>query len=353
MSLRDENKFQLRMVAWEVTRTCNLSCIHCRASARDEPYPGELSTDECLKLIDDITSFAQPVVILTGGEPLLRDDIFDIAEYGSRKSLRMVMAPNGTLVDVATAERLREAGIMRISLSLDGSTAAAHDSFRQVEGAFDAVMKAAQAANEAKLAFQINSTVTTRNVADIPAIMDLAEEMGACAFHVFMLVPTGRAEELQDELIGPEECERFLRWVQAEMEKRDMAIKVTCAPQFYRIAQQAAQGKETSGRKRVDGLDRMTRGCLAGTAFCFISHVGDVYPCGYLELNCGNVREKSIQTIWDNADLFVTLRNFKNYTGRCGKCEFVEICGGCRARAYAVTGDYLQDEPLCSYMGGV
>ena len=176
-------------------------------------------------------------------------------------------------------------------------------------------------------------------------------EMGASAFHVFMLVPTGRAEELEDELIGPDECERFLRWLHGEMGKRPIAIKATCAPHFYRIARQAEREAKTGERSQAGWLDRTTRGCLAGVGFCFISHVGDVFPCGYLEVNCGNVRDKTLEDIWSEAEPFVTLRNFKNYGGRCGKCEFLGICGGCRARAYAVTGDYLRDEPLCSYDG--
>ena len=344
-----DDRFNLRMVAWEVTRRCNLACVHCRASARDEPYEGELSTSECFALLDEIATFARPVVILTGGEPLLREDIFDIAEYGTGKGLRMVMAPNGTLVDVQTAEKLKRVGIARISLSLDGATAETHDSFRQVEGAFDAVIKAARAAKEAGLEFQINSTVTSLNVSEIPAIMNLAVEMGASAFHVFMLVPTGRAKGLEDGMIGAEECERFLQWLHGEMETQPIAIKATCAPHFYRIAKLAERDGAASGR--AGGLDRTTRGCLAGVAFCFVSHVGDVYPCGYLELDCGNVRDGSIKDIWTNAAPFMTLRDFRNYRGKCGACEFVGVCGGCRARAYTVTGDYLQDEPLCLYCG--
>lgn len=351
MSPHDDERFQLRMVAWEVTRSCNLACVHCRASARDEPYEGELSTDECFALLDEIASFARPVIILTGGEPLLREDIFDIAEYGTNKGLRIVMAPNGTLVDVETAERLKNAGVARISLSLDGATAATHDSFRQVEGAFEAVMKAARAARGAGLEFQINPTVTSRNVDEIPAIMDLAVEMGASAFHIFMLVPTGRATDLQDGLIGAEECERFLTWLHGQVDKQPIAIKATCAPHFYRIAKQAEREGRAGSRPGTGGLDKTTRGCLAGMAFCFVSHVGNVFPCGYLELNCGNIRDKSIEDIWTNAEPFVTLRNFKNYRGKCGTCKFVGVCGGCRARAYAATGDYLRDEPLCLYNG--
>jgi len=348
-SPQDANRFQLRMVAWEVTRSCNLACVHCRAAARDEPYAGELSTHECFALLDDIALFARPVIILTGGEPLLREDIFDIAEYGTRKGLRMVMAPNGTLVDLQTAGRLKRAGVMRISLSLDGASAATHDSFRQVDGAFDAVMEAAGAAREAGLEFQINPTVTAQNVDEIPAILDLAVDIGASAFHIFMLVPTGRAIDLKDGMIGAERSEAFLRWLHGEMENRSIAIKATCAPHFYRIAKQAGRGSSTG--ERAGRLDTTTRGCLGGIAFCFISHVGDVYPCGYLELNCGNVRERSIKDIWTNAEPFVTLRDFNNYRGKCGTCKYVRVCGGCRARAYAATGDYLNDEPLCLYSG--
>jgi len=346
----EDNLFQLRMVAWEVTRRCNLACVHCRASASDEPCDDELSTRECFALLDEIASFARPVIILTGGEPLLREDIFDIAEYGAGKGLRMVMAPNGTLVDVEVADKLKRAGIARISLSLDGANAGAHDSFRQVEGAFYAVIRAARAAKEAGLEFQINSTVTSINVSEIPDIMNLAVDMGASAFHVFMLVPTGRAKGLENGMIGAEECESFLRWLHGETEAQPIPIKATCAPHFYRIAKQAERDGAAGGCAGV--LDRTTRGCLAGMAFCFVSHVGDVYPCGYLELNCGNVRDESIENIWTTAEPLLTLRDFKNYRGKCGTCGFVKVCGGCRARAYAVTGDYLQDEPLCTYGGG-
>ena len=347
----DKNRFPLRMVAWEITRRCNLACIHCRAAARNEPYEGELSTEECFAVVDQIASFARPVIILTGGEPLLREDVFDIAAYGTGKGLRMVMAPNGTLVDVQTARRLKKAGVMRISLSLDGATAATHDAFRQVDGAFDAVMKAARAAKETGLEFQINTTVTSKNLHEIAAIIDLAVEMGAVAFHTFMLVPTGRAKGFEDGMIKPEESERFLKWLYGEIGKQPIAIKATCSPHFYRIAKQAERDGGAYEQVVRGSLDRTTRGCLAGIAYCFISHVGQVYPCGYLELNCGNVRDRDLEDIWATAEPFVALRDFKNYRGKCGRCRFVEVCGGCRARAFAVTGDYLQDEPLCLYDG--
>lgn len=351
VSLYDNNRIPLRMVAWEITRRCNLSCIHCRAAARDEPYEGELSTEECFSVLDQIASFARPIIILTGGEPLLRDDVFDIAAYGISKGLRMVMAPNGTLLDVPTAKTLKKAGVMRISLSLDGATVATHDAFRQVDGAFDAVIEAARAARETGLEYQINTTVTSKNLHEIAAIMDLAVEMGAAAFHTFMLVPTGRAQGFEDGMIKPEESEQFLKWLHGEMARQRIAIKATCSPHFYRIAKQAQRGGRGHEQRVQGSLDRTTRGCLAGIAFCFVSHVGEVYPCGYLELSCGNVRDRGLEDIWVTAAPFVALRDFKNYRGKCGRCRFVDVCGGCRARAFAVTGDYLHDEPLCLYDG--
>jgi radical SAM protein with 4Fe4S-binding SPASM domain len=220
-----------------------------------------------------------------------------------------------------------------------------------VDGAFDGVMEAARAARETGLEFQINTTVTSRNLGEIAAIMNLAVDMGAVAFHTFMLVPTGRAKGFEDGMIRPEESERFLRWLHGEMARQPIAIKATCSPHFYRIAKQAEREGNTRERSVRGSLDKTTRGCLAGIAFCFVSHVGEVYPCGYLELPCGSVRDRGMEDIWTSAEPFVTLRDFKNYRGRCRTCEFVGVCGGCRARAYAVTGDYLHDEPLCVYNG--
>ncbi|MFH1624067.1 MAG: radical SAM protein, partial [Pseudomonadota bacterium] len=201
---------ELRMVAWEVTRSCNLSCVHCRASAERGPYAGELSTEECLRLVDDIAEFSKPVIILTGGEPMMRRDIFEIAEYGTRKGLRMVMAPNGTLINEETARKIVKSGIKRISISIDGATRESHDSFRQVEGAFDGALKGVRLAREAGLEFQINTTITGTTMQEISDILKLATDLGACAHHIFLIVPTGRARELRDNDIPPEEYERIL-----------------------------------------------------------------------------------------------------------------------------------------------
>jgi len=339
----------LRMVAWEVTRSCNLNCIHCRAAAERGPYPGELSTEECLRLIDGIVSFSTPVVILTGGEPLLREDIYDLARYGTSRGLRMVIAPNGTLVDAEKAGRLKACGIQRASISLDGATEETHDRFRRVEGAFEGALRGIKFFKQVGLEFQVNTTVTQRNSSELPAILDLAVRLGAVAHHIFLLVPTGRGKELGEEAIRAEEYEKILHWFYDQQEKVPLQLKATCAPHYYRILRQRAKQEGKRVTPQSHGLNAMTRGCLGGIGFCFISYKGDVQPCGYLEVFSGSVKEQSLQEIWETSAVFERLRNFSSYKGRCGRCEYIRVCGGCRARAFEANGDFLSEEPMCTY----
>jgi heme b synthase len=339
----------VRLVAWEVTRQCNLSCLHCRASAVLGPYDDELTTDEGRKLLDQIREVGQPVIILTGGEPLLRPDIFELARYGHELGLRMVMAVNGTLLDPATASRLKTAGIQRISISLDGATAEGHDHFRQMPGAFAGVLKGVEAAKTVGLEFQINTTITRLNLKEIPQIQELVKQLGAVAHHIFMLVPTGRGRSLTEQTISAEEYEQTLTGLVKRKDEFPLPIKATCAPHYYRILRELAQQEGKEITPKTHGLDAMTRGCLGGTGFCFISHRGRVQPCGYLEIEAGNVRQKSFKTIWENSPVFSALRDKSQYQGKCGLCEYFRVCGGCRARAYAATGNYLAEEPLCRY----
>jgi len=339
----------LRMIAWEVTRSCNLSCVHCRAAAERGPYPGELSTDECKRLLREVASFARPTIILTGGEPLMRADIFDIASYGSEMGLRMVMAPNGTLVTPEAARRLVEVGIQRISISLDAASEAEHDAFRGVPGAFQGAISGIRAAREAGLPFQINSTITRLNLDQMEGILRMAVEMGAAALHIFLLVPTGRAEEMKDQELSPEDYEKTLHWFYDQRGRVPLALKATCAPHYYRILRQRARQAGKSVTREDYGLDAVTRGCLGGISFCFISHMGKVQPCGYLELDCGNVLREGIQRVWEESVIFQKLRDVDGYEGKCGYCEYRQVCGGCRARAYAITGNYLAEEPYCVY----
>lgn len=339
----------LRLVAWEVTRTCNLACIHCRAAALDRPYPDELTKEECFRVLNEIGEIGKPIIILTGGEPLLRPDIFEIAEYGNALGFRMTMAVNGTLLTPEKAEKMVQVGIQRISVSIDGATASSHDAFRRVDGAFEGALGGIANARRAGLDFQINTTITKQNLEELPAIQELAVSLGAVAHHIFLLVPMGRGRDLEERGIDAEEYERTLHWFYEQKDKVPLQLKATCAPHYYRILRQRARSEGKEVTTQTFGLDAMTRGCLGGTGFVFLSHVGQVQPCGYLELDCGNVRRASFKEIWENSKIFKDLRDFRKYEGKCGACEYIRVCGGCRARAYESTGNYLAQEPLCLY----
>jgi heme b synthase len=344
-------KNELRLVAWEVTRSCNLNCRHCRAAAEKGPYAGEFSTAECETLLRNIAGFAKPIIILTGGEPMLRPDIYHIAEFGTSLGLRMVMAPCGKLLTEDTCLKIKAAGIQRISLSLDGATAQTHDAFRRVTGAFDSVMQGIAAARKTGLEFQINTTITKLNVDELPAIFDLAITLGAVSFHPFLLVPTGRGKELSDQEIAPAEYERVLNWIYDHRANAALSLKPTCAPHYYRILRQREREAGRSVAPQTHGLDAMTKGCLGGQGFAFISHVGRVQMCGFLDICAGDLRENRLdfKSVWQNSELFHQIRNLDGYYGRCGYCEYRRVCGGCRARAFASTGNYLDEEPYCIY----
>ncbi len=344
-----QNGSNLRLVAWEITRNCNLACVHCRASATNGPYTGELDTEKALDLVDQIAAVGSPIVILTGGEPLLRADIFEIASYGFQKGLRMVMAPNGTLITEDAVKKMIASGIKRISISLDGADKTSHDSFRGVKGAFASALNGIRLAREAGLEFQVNTTITQKNLDQIAAIQDLAVELGAVAHHIFLLVPTGRGKYIADQEITAEEYERVLNWFYDQKQKTPLQLKATCAPHYYRILRQRARDEGRKITFATDGLDAVTRGCLGGTGFCFISHTGIVQPCGFLDLDCGDVTSTPFASIWNSSPVFLALRDFDSLKGKCGRCEYKKVCGGCRARAYEASGDFMAEEPLCTY----
>jgi len=331
-----KREFRLRMVAWELTRNCNLNCMHCRASASGVSHEGELSTLDCKRIIDDIASFSSPTIILTGGEPLLRDDLFEIIEYGNGKGLRLVIALNGTLLDGVKALKLKNNGIRRVSLSIDGKDGADHDSFRGVAGSFDAVMNAAKTLSDIALPFQINTTVTKLNVNDLEQIYNVVKSSGACAWHGFLLVPVGRAVELKGKELDAVMYESILGWLYTVEKDKEIEIKVTCAPHYYRIVKEKGDMPASAG-------------CLAGKSFMFISHKGIAQPCGYLEVPSGDVKKDSVRKVWEESPVFNSLRDLSSYKGKCGDCKYLNICGGCRARAYEHYGDMLQEEPYCSY----
>ena len=339
-----------RLIAWEVTRSCNLACKHCRAEACLDPYPGELNTEDALALIDTFPEVGNPIIIFTGGEPLLRKDIFTLVRHAKSKGLRPVMAPNGTLVTREVVEQMLDAGIERCSLSIDGPSADMHDEFRGVKGSFDANINAIRLFNELGMEFQVNTTVTRNNLPYFKDIFSLCERLGAKAWHIFLLVPTGRAKDIEDQVISAAEYEDVLNWFYDFQKTTNMQLKATCAPHYHRILRQRAKEDGIPVNFENFGLDAVSRGCLGGIGFCFISHTGQVQPCGYLDLDCGQTTQTPFPKIWADSQQFANLRNPKTYIGKCGVCEYEKVCGGCRARAETMKGNYLDEEPLCSYV---
>jgi heme b synthase len=346
--------FEPRWLAWEITGKCNLNCIHCRSSSTMGSDQEDFTLKEAKALIDDITAFAKPVVVLSGGEPLLREDVFEIAAYGTAQGLRMALATNGTMVDDETCARIKDSGIRIVSLSLDGSTAEIHDDFRNQPGAFEATLRAAEYFRKHGIEFLINSSFTKRNQEDIPNVYRLAKEIGAVAWYMFMIVPMGRGEELMAELISSEDYDKILKWhFDMELQEKDMLVRPTCAPHYYRIVQQESEARELDfERRNLKFGTGGSKGCIAAQSIAFIGSRGDVQPCSYFPMAAGNVREHSFREIWENSKIFQDIRSFKDYKGRCGSCEYLGVCGGCRARAFAVSDDYMEEEPFCSYVPG-
>jgi AdoMet-dependent heme synthase len=342
-----------KWIAWEITGRCNLRCIHCRSASDSEADEGEYSTAEAMELIDEVAAYAAPVLVLSGGEPLLRRDCFELARHGTDRGLRMCLATNGTLVDEGVCNKIRESGIRIVSLSLDGSNAAIHDDFRQQPGAFEGVIKAASHFRNLQIPFLINSSFTRRNQHDIGNVYMLAKELGAKAWYLFMIVPTGRAEEAMDELISREDYERILHWhYDQEQAETEMLMRPTCAPHYFRIVRQRSrkEGKRWKQRSLAFATG-VGKGCLAGQHIAFIDRFGNVRPCSYFSGAAGNLREQSFRRIWEEAPLLKELRDPGTYRGKCGVCEYLQVCGGCRARAGALNeGDYLAEEPFCTYV---
>lgn len=339
-----------RLIAWEVTRSCNLACKHCRAEAHLEPYPGELSHEEAMGLIDTFSEVGKPLIIFTGGDPMMRPDVYDLVHHAHSRGHICAFSPNGTLITRENARLIKECGVDRCSISIDGADAQSHDSFRGVPGAFEQSLRGMRFLTEAGVPFQINTTVTKSNLASFKKIFELCQELGAVAWHIFLLVPMGRASELADQVITAEEYEEVLRWFYHFRKTTSMHLKATCAPHYYRIMRQMAHEEGVSVDVENFGMDAHTRGCLGGTGFCFISHTGQVQPCGYLELDCGNVRTTPFPEIWRNSSYFRQFRDQSAYEGKCGVCEYHKVCGGCRARAYSMEGNHMAEEPLCTYI---
>lgn len=346
-------------VAWEVTRACALVCLHCRAEAQPRRHPLELTTQEGFRLIDDLAEFGSPILVFTGGDPMMRRDLFDLIAYAAQKGLRPALTPSATrLVTRQRLLRAQEAGVRRVAMSLDGPTPEVHDHFRGFSGSFQRTMEILQDLREVGLPFQINTTVTRYNFRRIREMPELLERLGAVQWSLFFLVPTGRAQVR--DMISPEEHEEMFHWLYDLSRSAPFDVKATEAPQYRRVVLQRerqrraeVEGSEMvlagAGFQYADGLQRPTKGVSDGRGFCFISHIGDVCPSGFLPLKAGNVRQQSIVEIYRDSPLFKALRDPERLKGKCGRCEFRKVCGGSRARAYALTGDYLASDPACVY----
>jgi heme b synthase len=355
-----------RLVFWELTTGCNLRCIHCRASATELMSPDDLSKHEALEIVDQLAEFAPFILVLSGGEPLWRRDVFDIARHAVSKGIRVALATNGTLVDETMAERIRDAGIVRVAISLDGADRLTHDSFRGHDGAFEAAIRGIRNLQALGISTQVNTTVSRHNSHQLPEMLQLAQSLKVDAFHLFLLVPVGCGLTIaEDQSVTGEDAERILNWFYDRSLDSGMELKATCAPQYYRIARQRRAEARREGREvpvlpghpnqghshghDATALNQMTRGCLAGSGVCFISHRGVVQPCGYLPMAAGDLRRENFRDVWNDSALFHQMRNLDLIEGKCGCCEFKQVCMGCRARAYGVTGNFLGEEPFCVY----
>jgi AdoMet-dependent heme synthase len=351
-----EGDFVPRVIAWELTRRCPSACKHCRAAAADIPYEHELTAKQCRQVIENIAGFARPLMILTGGEPLLREDIYQIVQDCRQAGLRTALATCGPLLNDPSVLALKDAGLDRISLSLDGADAATHDEFRRVPGSFDAVIQAAQSARRHQLPFQINTTVTQHNHGELARIMALAQQLGAAAFNPFLLVPVGRGAELAEFQLSAAQYEMTLDWLAERSREAGIQIRVTCAPHFQRILRQTAETEPyrhplPTHNNSAKAYRDLSGGCLGGKSFAFISHTGRVQLCGFLEHPAGELQHNhfDFHAVWQDSELFHQVRDVDGYHGKCGRCEYRGVCGGCRARAFAATGDILGPEPWCVY----
>jgi radical SAM protein len=347
-----------RVIAWESTRACNYACQHCRAQAQKQADPNQLTTKEAYNLIDQIAAFCKPIFIISGGDPLLREDIFDVAKYASTQGLRVAMSPSGSNITPEVIKKMKSSGIKIISLSLDGSSAKVHDEFRVVHGAFDLAMHNMTLACAEQMPFRINTTVTQHNIDDLSNIQKLVTDMGAVEWDVFMLVPTGRGKIYME--IAPDKYEETLRSIYKTTLTSQTPIKITCAPQYNRIVTQhiTQQHKHQQSQQpvtcEIKNKSHHSGGggrCMAGNGFCFISHVGEIYGCGFLPIKAGDIRQQNFSEIYENSILFKQLRNPDMLKGKCGICKYKTVCGGCRARAFSTVNDYLQEEPYCNYSG--
>jgi radical SAM protein len=343
----DERPF---LAIWEVTQACDLACVHCRASAQPERHPEELSTAEGKHLVDEIAALRVPVFVLTGGDPIKRPDLLELIGHARQKGVRVSLTPSATpLLTREVVHRLKDAGLARLAVSLDGARSETHDGFRGMQGSFARTLDAVRWANEAGLPVQINTTFSRRNIGEMDEILALIAGLKITLWSVFFLVPTGRGK--LSDLLSADEFEQVFARLHELALMAPFDIKTTEAQHYRRyLLQHRKDGHGPMAEKVADTVGRAPRGLNDGKGFVFISHTGEVYPSGFLPVPGGNVRRETLASIYRESPLFVDLRDADRLEGKCGACEFRQICGGSRARAYALTGNVFGEEPCCSYI---
>lgn len=386
----------LRLLFWETTAACNLACVHCRRlDVSQKLMNDDLTTAQAIKMIHALPQTGRPILVFSGGEPMMRPDLFELAAEAVHVGLPIALATNGTIMDERIAQRVIDVGFRRVSMSFDGPDAATHDKFRGIEGAFESTVRGFKELRRRGMSMQINTTATRHNYHLLDRMYDMAVELGADALHIFMLVPVGCGMELGDDIrLTPAEYENALNWIYDRSLEGKVHMKATCAPHYFRVMRQRAkadgrampaaahphsrlakdigQGGHPAGAHPGGGhphgippismdstrhdhggkpdMSALTKGCLAGQSICFVSHTGEVFPCGYLPLSSGNVKTTSFETIWRHSKIFAEMRDDSTLEGKCGVCEFKKVCMGCRARAYGTTGNYLAEEPDCDFV---
>lgn len=339
------------VLAWELTRACNLACVHCRAEAQLRRDPRELTTAEARRLIDDVAGFdVPPILILTGGDPMRRPDLIELIRHATDRGLRCTLTPAGTpLASRARLAAARDAGLRRVAVSLDGSTPERHDGFRRVPGSFGWTLDIVRNAQALGLPVQVHTTLSRRTVDDLPAVADLVDALGAVVWAVFCLVPTGRAQATDG--LDAAAYETVFAWLAERSGTARWALKLTEGYHYRRVVAQRGSGVARGlGFATGDGIGRAPSAVNAGNGFCFVSHAGDVCPSGFLPIAVGNVRRASVVDLYRNHPVFRELRDPDLLKGKCGRCPFKRLCGGSRSRAFAHSGDYLASDPVCAYV---
>lgn len=374
------NSPPLRLVFWETTAACNLACVHCRRlDVSQKLMNDDLTHEQAVAMIQSLGKMGRPILVFSGGEPMMRPDLFELLDVARDAGVITALATNGTIMNETIAQRIVDAGVQRCSMSFDGPDPATHDKFRGIDGAFESTVRGFKLLRDCGMSMQINTSITRHNVNLLDRIYNLALDLKADALHTFMLVPVGCGMTIAEDVrLTPDEYEQAMNWTYDRSLEGKVHIKATCSPHYFRVMRQRAKesgqqmpahahphkNMHPSASKPGDSRPRgahphasdrqsmqaMTKGCLAGQAVCFVSHTGEVFPCGYLPVTSGNIKNTPLPDIWRDSKIFNRIRDDDQLEGKCGCCEYSKVCMGCRARAYADTGNFMAEEPNCGYV---